>query len=160
VTVADVATTFAAAPGGAVTLTEVPASVAAGGLEHINIHPTPAGYQVMGQAVINTYASLGVPLSASPVTPRLSVHLARAALHAGALQRVSGATEIGSRVRVVVRLPHQSTARTYAAVVAGNGRFHRAFPVGPRSGQGEVRVCALGTTGGAACSAAMSFRVR
>lgn len=160
VTVADVAAAFAANPGGAVALTLVPSSVATGGLAAINIHPNPTGYQVMGQTVISAYNALGTPLSASPAVPALSVSLARTTVAVGAMQRVSGVTEPGVHLSILVRFPHAATVHRYVATAGARGSFHRVFAVGSRTGNGEVRVCATGARGTTTCSASLAYRVR
>lgn len=156
--VADVAAAFAAQPGAGTPLTNVPQTVA-NGLTNVNIHPLASGYQLMGQVVINTYASLGLPLSAVPARPQIAVHLTAHTLRAGRLQSVVGHTEAGARLTFTLRSPGAATSRHHGWS-SSSGAFRWSFPAGSRAGVGTVRVCATGVTGLQACSAAMHYTVR
>jgi lysophospholipase L1-like esterase len=157
--VADVAAAFAAQPGKGTPLTNVPATIA-GGLAAVNTHPLAAGYQLMGQVVINTYAAIGVPLSAVPARPQLVVHLATGKVRTGHVVTVTGRTEAGARLSIRVRAPGHAAALRHAGNASSSGTFRWSFPAGSRRGAGSVRVCATGVVGLQTCSAGMTYRVR
>lgn len=159
VLVADVATAFQNFRSGAASLTEVPLTLP-GGLAAINIHPTPEGYSIMGQVVITTYASAGIPLSASPVRPRLTVHLASKVVTRAGTNVVWGSTVPRAAIRVQLRYPQDGGLYVFHARATSSGRYRRSFPAGYIAGKGTVRVCVSAPSGASVCSATMTFRIR
>lgn len=149
--IADSAQSFDAHPGGAASLTYVPASLAAGNGAPSNPHPTAAGYRVYAQRVI---ADSGYTL---PLT--LSFHVERKRAWRGERQRVVGSTTPGATVTATVALPGDKHRRA-RAIAAGSGAYSLTFSVGARAGSASVRVCTADATDATLCRARIKFMIR
>jgi lysophospholipase L1-like esterase len=144
--IADSAAAFDANPGGAAQLTWVPTYLPQGRFE---IHPTPEGYRVYGQAVIK----------ASGYLPTVTARLAHKQVKPGKSQQVRGATAAKATVQITVWSPHQKQ-RTVSATSDGAGSFSKAFKVGTASGKGAVRICVSLLAGQSVCTSRMSYTIR
>ena len=144
--IADSAAAFDAYPGGGSALSWVPIYLPKGRIE---IHPTPQGYKVYGEALIK----------ASGYLLSVKAGLARKQVRAGTSDRVTGTTGPDLTVHIQIWIPHHA-ARRVSTAASATGTFARSFKVGKAHGKGHVQVCVEDADMHSACTGKMTFTVR
>lgn len=147
--VADPAAAWDAYPGKGYKLSYLSQYLPQGKYE---IHPTPLGYQVYADAVIQASGFTAPAL-------RVNIHLSANGPHRGKKEKVTGTTLGGSGLAVTFRNP-RSSSQTIHTTAGLTGAFSATFGVGHTRGTGHVKVCATDITGRSACSKSRSYKVK
>jgi lysophospholipase L1-like esterase len=159
VEISNVFASFNAAPHGAASLTYVPATLPSG-ITAVNIHPTTAGYAVMGQTVIDTYFTRGVPLSATLATAKVTAKLQYKALAPGLMQVVTGKAPPNATLTITAHFPKVKTPAVYHTATQAPGLFAAGVRVDGSHGTAIIRVCAKTRAGVVGCSQALKMTVQ
>jgi lysophospholipase L1-like esterase len=144
--IADSAAAFDAYPGGGSALSYVPQYLPQGKYE---IHPTPQGYKVYGEALI----------AASGYRLPMSAQLQKKQVKTGKSETLAGTTMIGGAVTIQVWTPHRG-ARTMSTTASDTGSFSQTFKVGKLRGKGAVKACVSDADKHSSCTGKLSFAVR